>query len=830
MSLAAADTPPDAPSDAPPDAPLAAGPRYGWPLQALHWAIAALIAAQFILIVLFKQLQSVDLAAGVLGLHRSCGTVVWLLIAARLGMGLKWRAPKSTVAWPTWQSAAATLTHLALIAIVLAQPVLGALSAWSRGDTVMLLGLTELPKIFVPTHEQGIGLKLLHRWIAYGLLGLIGIHVAAVVFNRVVRGVSVLDRMLPARPSNRLVNRIPLTVQLGLCCGAILLLGGTAGLYGASQYSAYNDYRDRFDETEVSTLDAMRAIQLDLKALPDPASRDKTAKLAADLTANAAQTHDRAVRRGETRAAALLTALPQHPAPRADLAPIDQLVQDAADNQTNVVLQGRLEMRAFAARGHDLIILALTPALLLGAILASILSRSVLSALARARTVVRGVEAGAASEHIQVEGSGEFARLMRDVLRMRHTVEERQRQAVEQQMRQAAAIERAQLAQESAEAANKAKSEFLAIMSHEIRTPMNGVLGMVQAMEHEPLSTAQRARLAVIGQSGESLLAILNDILDLSKIEAGRLELETVTFDLEQLVQTTCAGFRTTADDKSLGLALKIEPEVRGAYQGDPVRLRQVVSNLVSNALKFTSKGEVRVEIGLNGERVRVAITDSGVGIPPDRIDRLFSKFVQADSSTTRQFGGTGLGLAICRELCEAMGGTVTVTSELGRGSCFVAELPLVRVGDAAVAAPARVEADLGDAPLRILAAEDNAVNQLVLRTLLGQVGLEPVIVADGAQAVAAWEAEDWDLILMDVQMPVMDGPSATREIRRREAETGRRAVPIIALTANAMTHQSDSYRAAGMTGFVAKPIKVAELFDAIAQAVATDPETRAAA
>ena len=376
-----------------------------------------------------------------------------------------------------------------------------------------------------------------------------------------------------------------------------------------------------------------------------------------------------------------------------------------------------------------------------------------------------------------------------------------------------------QAAVEAAEAANQAKSEFLAVMSHEIRTPLNGVLGMAQAMELEPLSPAQKNRLGIIRQSGAALLDILNDVLDLSKIEAGKLELEAGNFDLwrwrARSRPDSVRSPRTSAcpwkwpSNRPRGVSGTVT-------QG---RVRQVIDNLVGNAVKFTEAGGVKLDVGLAGEGVRIAVRDTGIGIEPDRLTTLFEKFVQADSSTTRRFGGTGLGLAICRELCRAMGGTITVQSEAGRGSVFVVELPLIRASAAEAAAPAApVHIPTSSLQgLRVLAAEDNEVNQLVLRTLLAQVGIEPMIVANGAEALAAFDQGPWDLILMDVQMPVMDGPSATRAIRAREAERGAAPTPIIALTANAMSHQLDEYRAAGMDGLLAKPIEIARLYEVLA-------------
>jgi PAS domain S-box-containing protein len=379
-------------------------------------------------------------------------------------------------------------------------------------------------------------------------------------------------------------------------------------------------------------------------------------------------------------------------------------------------------------------------------------------------------------------------------------------------------------AKEEAEAATRAKSAFLATMSHEIRTPLNGVLGMAQAMARDELSQRQRERLDVVRQSGEALLAILNDVLDLSKIEAGKLELEQTEFDLAELARGAHATFAATAQAKGLSFGLTVTPAARGIYLGDTVRVRQILYNLVSNALKFTDRGFVKVTVGRRRGMLTLKVTDSGIGIAPSKLASLFQKFEQADASTTRRFGGTGLGLAICRDLAELMGGAIAASSKPGKGATFTVELPLVRLA----AAPAKprhgISRERGAAPegrpLRVLAAEDNAMNQLVLKTLLAQVGVDPVIVPDGRQAVAAWAREPWDVILMDVQMPVMDGPTAAAEIRSREAAEGLARTPIVALTANAMDHQVAEYRGVGMDDFVAKPIEAGRLYEAIQAAV----------
>ena len=378
-------------------------------------------------------------------------------------------------------------------------------------------------------------------------------------------------------------------------------------------------------------------------------------------------------------------------------------------------------------------------------------------------------------------------------------------------------------AKDEAESATRAKSAFLATMSHEIRTPLNGVLGMAQAMAADDLSPVQRERLDDVRQSGESLLAILNDVLDLSKIEAGKLELEQAEFDIYETATGAFSAFSATAQAKGLSFTLKVQPAARGVYRGDSVRVRQILYNLVSNGLKFTERGGVEVKVSRRGGTLRLAVADTGIGVAPDKLAGLFQKFEQADASTTRRYGGTGLGLAICRDLAELMDGTICAKSAPGEGATFTVDLPLERVGDA----PDKLERHVAEPTvhaeglaLRVLAAEDNGMNQLVLKTLLGQVGVEPVIVGNGREAVEAWAREPWDLILMDVQMPEMDGPTATGVIRARERAEGRPRTPIVALTANAMAHQVSEYLQSGMDDFVAKPIEAGRLYAVIEAAL----------
>ncbi len=385
-------------------------------------------------------------------------------------------------------------------------------------------------------------------------------------------------------------------------------------------------------------------------------------------------------------------------------------------------------------------------------------------------------------------------------------------------------------ARDAADAANVAKSQFLANMSHEIRTPLNGVLAMAEVMDRGDLAPAQRDRLAVVRQSGEQLLSVLNDVLDLSKIEAGKLELEIHDFDLERVAQSVRDAFTVVATGKGLELDVEVTAEAAGVWRGDGDRLRQIVNNLVSNALKFTSEGQVTARFELaDAGGIRLSVSDTGIGIPADKMGALFEKFTQADSSTTRRYGGTGLGLAICRELAQLMAGSISVASEEGKGSTFYAELPLIRGGEATMPEAAAPAEEIEGRSIRLLAAEDNPVNQKVLQAIVEPMDVDLHIVADGRAAVEAWRREAYDLILMDIQMPIMDGIAAAKAIRAAEAAEHRPRTPILALTANAMVHQIEEYLVAGMDGHVSKPIEIAKLYDALNRALAGESHAKAA-
>jgi len=374
-----------------------------------------------------------------------------------------------------------------------------------------------------------------------------------------------------------------------------------------------------------------------------------------------------------------------------------------------------------------------------------------------------------------------------------------------------------------AEEASRAKSEFLANVSHEIRTPMNGIIGMTDLALMTPLSDIQRDYLQTVRSSAESLLVIINDILDFSKIEAGKLEIAAVAFSLRGLVGDTLKPLSIRAAEKKLRLIVDIGPDVPDAIVGDPIRFRQVLVNLVGNAVKFTETGEIVVRIvhsmepGGTQVTLHVSVIDTGIGIPVDKQSAIFQAFTQADGSTTRLYGGTGLGLTISAKLVSLMGGRIDVDSAPGRGSTFSFSITLPLASEAA---PARVAAKpvppaARTRPLRVLVAEDNAVNRKLAEHLLRQRGHDPLVVSNGREAVEALSCGSFDLVLMDLQMPEMDGFEATATIRARERGTGTR-IPIIALTAHAMAGDRQRCLDADMDGYVSKPIEAKELFGVI--------------
>ena len=372
-----------------------------------------------------------------------------------------------------------------------------------------------------------------------------------------------------------------------------------------------------------------------------------------------------------------------------------------------------------------------------------------------------------------------------------------------------------------AEAASYSKTRFLANMSHELRTPMNGVLGMMDALRDTELSNEQLELLDTARSSAKNLVSILNDILDSSKLEASALKIESIPVSIPKLLDEVKALFVEFAKNKSVELYFKYLTSSIEWVLGDPVRLRQVLTNLVGNALKFTNEGTVSVTAEYQVENLKLSVCDTGVGIPEQAIPRLFERFTQADVSTTRQYGGTGLGLSICKQLIDLMGGDIKVASELGHGTCIDLKLPLPPCSPCQLISKKNSPALL--CPLNILVVDDVLVNRKVVTRMLEKAGHKVQCAENGQEALeVVARSPCFDVVLMDIQMPIMDGVEATKAIRNLEGEASH--IKIIALTANAMSGDREKYLAAGMDDYAAKPIDRTELFDVLAR-VCGEPE-----
>ncbi|MBI8381465.1 response regulator [Pseudomonas aeruginosa] len=479
---------------------------------------------------------------------------------------------------------------------------------------------------------------------------------------------------------------------------------------------------------------------------------------------------------------------------------------------------------AFSQRQQEILLkaaLLAAFALILTFLVARRLAQRLSAPISTMGQAVEAIQSGDYKTSLPILDDGEIGDLARHINNLASGLDRASRE-------QEQAISQLISAREEAEQANRAKSDFLAMMSHELRTPMNGVLGMLQLLETTEQTREQAEYTALATESTEHLLKVINDILDFSRIERGALELECIPFNLLELVQGSALVFQHSAQQRGLALELQIQAGLENIEVcGDPTRIRQILVNLLGNALKFTEEGAIHLSLewqALDHDVLWLtcAVHDSGIGISPERLEHMFDAFQQADSSISRRYGGTGLGLAIARTLAERMGGTLQAESKEGSGSTFTLEIPLPFQQSPAHRQQAAGDASPVAAGQEILLVEDNPVNQTVIEAMLRSLGYRVTLVADGIQAVRSAERQRYDAILMDCRLPVLDGYSATREIRAQE---NGRQVPIIALTANALQGDRENCLQAGMNDYLAKPFKRAELQRILQRWIGSQPE-----
>ncbi|HHM8030014.1 TPA: ATP-binding protein [Pseudomonas aeruginosa] len=479
---------------------------------------------------------------------------------------------------------------------------------------------------------------------------------------------------------------------------------------------------------------------------------------------------------------------------------------------------------AFSQRQQEILLkaaLLAAFALILTLLVARRLAQRLSAPISTMGQAVEAIQSGDYKTSLPILDDGEIGDLARHINNLASGLDRASRE-------QEQAISQLISAREEAEQANRAKSDFLAMMSHELRTPMNGVLGMLQLLETTEQTREQAEYTALATESTEHLLKVINDILDFSRIERGALELECIPFNLLELVQGSALVFQHSAQQRGLALELQIQAGLENIEVcGDPTRIRQILVNLLGNALKFTEEGAIHLSLewqALDHDVLWLtcAVHDSGIGISPERLEHMFDAFQQADSSISRRYGGTGLGLAIARTLAERMGGTLQAESKEGSGSTFTLEIPLPFQQSPAHRQQAAGDAAPVAAGQEILLVEDNPANQTVIEAMLRSLGYRVTLVADGIQAVRSAERQRYDAILMDCRLPVLDGYSATREIRAQE---NGRQVPIIALTANALQGDRENCLQAGMNDYLAKPFKRAELQRILQRWIGSQPE-----
>ena len=618
-----------------------------------------------------------------------------------------------------------------------------------------------------------------------------------------------------------------------------LIAGGSvvAALIAAAGFAWFDLHRVRQNtNSQVSAIAAIVASQVApaITLEDSPAASEILRSLAADSLIQEASLYDAAGRCFAWFYRSAGTACPPKPkdgfSSRAHALVLARPVTMEDDRLGTLALVARVPSIAALLREYlNSAALIFFLSLVVAAVVAMVLQRRVSAPILSIARVAQEISrTHRFNDRVNVSSSDELGVLAESFNSMLGEIERRDAQLARQRLRleeQVAERNRVngelRVAKDKAEEAARLKSQFLANMSHEIRTPMNGVVGMLSLVLERCTDQEEREQLTVAQTAAQSLVSLLNDILDLSKIEAGRMTVEAIDFDLREVVHSALQMFEILVLDKRLELRLECDAECPGRVRGDPVRLRQVLINLVGNAVKFTSQGGISLDITPSASgRLRFAVNDTGIGIAPGQRVAIFDAFTQADGSHTRRFGGTGLGLTITRRLVNLMGGDLQVDSSPGHGSCFFFDLPLAAGTEPGTSAnqPSPVP-PLSLPKLRVLVAEDNAINQKVIGSMLRRHGWVVTLASNGKEACDCFSRDSFDLVLMDVQMPEMDGLAASRWIRERQSErqSAEEPIPIVALTAHASQAQHQQCLAAGMNAVITKPVNLPSLLDGIA-------------